>query len=175
MRIISGTHRGLKIQAPAKLPVRPTTDMAKEALFNIIEQKYSIDETEVLDLFAGTGNITLEFLSRGVRNITSVDKHQGCVSFIQEMCKKLNFESQILRADVFKFLKTCYHKYDIIFADPPYDLINIPEIIHWVQENKLLNTNGILIVEHSSLQNLSTYKGFLEHRKYGSSTFSFFE
>ncbi len=175
MRIISGTHRGLKIQAPAKLPVRPTTDMAKEALFNIIEQKYNIDEIEVLDLFAGTGNISLEFLSRGVQAITSVDRYQGCVSFIQEMCKKLNFNPNIIRGDVFKFLKTCHYRYDLIFADPPYDLINIPEIIHWVQENKLLKENGILIIEHSSLQNLSSYKGFLESRKYGSSTFSFFE
>ena len=85
MRIISGSHRGLKLQAPAKLPVRPTTDMAKEALFNIIEQKVNIDEISVLDLFAGTGNISLEFSSRGVKELTSIDRHADCVRFIQEI------------------------------------------------------------------------------------------
>jgi len=175
MRIISGSHRGLKLQAPAKLPVRPTTDMAKEALFNIIEQRVNIDEISVLDLFAGTGNISFEFLSRGVKEITSIDQHAGCVKFIQETNQKLKFQSHILRADVFKYLKTCVHKYDLIFADPPYDLPNIPEIIHWVKENSILNNGGILIIEHASLQNLSSYSGFVEARKYGTSTFSFFE
>lgn len=175
MRIISGSHRGLKLQAPAKLPVRPTTDMAKEALFNIIEQKVNIDEISVLDLFAGTGNISFEFSSRGVKEITSVDRHAGCVKYIEEINQKLKFQSTIIRADVFKYLKTCVHKYDLIFADPPYDLPNIPEIIHWVQENSILKENGFLVIEHASLQNLSSYKGFVEARKYGTSTFSFFE
>ena len=175
MRIISGSHRGLKLQAPAKLPVRPTTDMAKEALFNIIEQKVNIDEISVLDLFAGTGNISLEFSSRGVKELTSIDRHADCVRFIQEMNTKLKFTSNLLRADVFKYLKTCVYKYDLIFADPPYDLPNIPEIIRLVKENNLLNVGGFLIIEHASMQNLSSYKGYVESRKYGSSTFSFFE
>lgn len=175
MRIISGSHRGLKLQAPAKLPVRPTTDMAKEALFNIIEQKVNIDEISVLDLFAGTGNISLEFSSRGVKELTSIDRHADCVRFIQEMNTKLKFSSNLLRADVFKYLKTCVYKYDLIFADPPYDLPNIPEIIRLVKENNLLNDGGFLIIEHASMQNLSSYKGYVESRKYGSSTFSFFE
>jgi 16S rRNA (guanine(966)-N(2))-methyltransferase RsmD len=175
MRIISGSHRGLKLQAPAKLPVRPTTDMAKEALFNIIEQKVNIDEISVLDLFAGTGNISLEFSSRGVKELTSIDRHADCVRYIQEMNTKLKFTSNLLRADVFKYLKTCVYKYDLIFADPPYDLPNIPDIIRLVKENNLLNDGGFLIIEHASMQNLSSYKGYLESRKYGSSTFSFFE
>lgn len=175
MRIISGSHRGLKLQAPAKLPVRPTTDMAKEALFNIIEQKVNIDEISVLDLFAGTGNISLEFSSRGVKELTSIDRHADCVRFIQEMNTKLKFTSNLLRADVFKYLKTCVYKYDLIFADPPYDLPNIPDIIRLVKENNLLNDGGFLIIEHASMQNLSSYKGYVESRKYGSSTFSFFE
>ncbi len=175
MRIISGSHRGLKLQAPAKLPVRPTTDMAKEALFNIIEQKVNIDEISVLDLFAGTGNISLEFSSRGVKDLTSIDRHADCVRFIQEMNTKLKFTSNLLRADVFKYLKTCVYKYDLIFADPPYDLPNIPDIIRLVKENNLLNVGGFLIIEHASMQNLSSYKGYVESRKYGSSTFSFFE
>jgi 16S rRNA (guanine966-N2)-methyltransferase len=174
MRIISGAHRGLKISAPAKLPVRPTTDMAKEALFNIIEQKYRIEELEVLDLFAGTGNISYEFSSRGVKKLTSVDRNYDCVKFIQETNQKLNFKSEIIKADVFKFLKKSIQKYDLIFADPPYDLPNIPEVWHWVQTNSLLNPNGMLIIEHASMQNLSSYKGFIESRKYGNSTFSFF-
>ena len=175
MRIISGSHRGLKLQAPAKLPVRPTTDMAKEALFNIIEQKVNIDEISVLDLFAGTGNISLEFSSRGVKELTSIDRHADCVRFIQEMNTKLKFTSNLLRADVFKYLKTCVYKYDLIFADPPYDLTNIPDIIRLVKENNLLKVGGFLIIEHASMQNLSSYKGYVESRKYGSSTFSFFE
>ena len=175
MRIISGSHRGLKLQAPAKLPVRPTTDMAKEALFNIIEQKVNIDEISVLDLFAGTGNISLEFSSRGVKELTSIDRHADFVRFIQEMNTKLKFTSNLLRADVFKYLKTCVYKYDLIFADPPYDLPNIPDIIRLVKENNLLNVGGFLIIEHASMQNLSSYKGYVESRKYGSSTFSFFE
>jgi 16S rRNA (guanine(966)-N(2))-methyltransferase RsmD len=175
MRIISGSHRGLKLQAPAKLPVRPTTDMAKEALFNIIEQKVNIDEISVLDLFAGTGNISLEFSSRGVKELTSIDRHADCVRYIQEMNTKLKFTSNLLRADVFKYLKTCVYKYDLIFADPPYDLPNIPDIIRLVKENNLLNDGGFLIIEHASMQNLSSYKGYVESRKYGSSTFSFFE
>jgi 16S rRNA (guanine(966)-N(2))-methyltransferase RsmD len=175
MRIISGSHRGLKLQAPAKLPVRSTTDMAKEALFNIIEQKVNIDEISVLDLFAGTGNISLEFSSRGVKELTSIDRHADCVRYIQEMNTKLKFTSNLLRADVFKYLKTCVYKYDLIFADPPYDLPNIPDIIRLVKENNLLNDGGFLIIEHASMQNLSSYKGYVESRKYGSSTFSFFE
>jgi 16S rRNA (guanine(966)-N(2))-methyltransferase RsmD len=175
MRIISGSHRGLKLQAPAKLPVRPTTDMAKEALFNIIEQKVNIDEISVLDLFAGTGNISLEFSSRGVKELTSIDRHADCVRYILEMNTKLKFTSNLLRADVFKYLKTCVYKYDLIFADPPYDLPNIPDIIRLVKENNLLNDGGFLIIEHASMQNLSSYKGYVESRKYGSSTFSFFE
>ncbi len=175
MRIISGSHRGLKLVAPAKLPVRPTTDMAKEALFNIIEQKVNMDEVDVLDLFAGTGNISFEFSSRGVKNITSVDRNADCIKFILETNTKLKFESNVVRADVFKYLKTCTQKFDLIFADPPYDLPNIPEIIMWVKDNALLKEDGFLVIEHASLQNLSSYKGFIESRKYGSSTFSFFE
>lgn len=175
MRIISGSHRGLKILAPAKLPVRPTTDMAKEALFNIIERKYAIDELDVLDLFAGTGNISFEFSSRGVKKITSVDRSIDCVKFIQETNIKLSFSAELIRSDVFKYLKNSHQKYDLIFADPPYDLPNIPEVIHWVQTNHLLNENGMLVIEHASMQNLSSYKGFIESRKYGNSTFSFFQ
>ncbi len=175
MRIISGAHRGLKILAPSKLPVRPTTDMAKEALFNIVEQRFEIEELEVLDLFAGTGNISFEFSSRGVKKITSVDRSFDCIKFIQETNKKLNFIAEVIKADVFKFLKNEDQKYDLIFADPPYDLPNIPEVIHWVQTNDLLNENGLLIIEHASMQNLSSYKGFIESRKYGNSTFSLFK
>jgi 16S rRNA (guanine(966)-N(2))-methyltransferase RsmD len=175
MRIISGAHRGLKINAPSKLPVRPTTDMAKEALFNILEKKYNLSSLSVLDLFAGTGNISYEFLSRGVNKLRAVDRSYDCVKFIQETNKKLNFEAEVIKADVFKFLKNEQEKYDLIFADPPYDLNNIPEIIHWVQTNQLLNEKGLLVIEHASMQNLSSYKGFVESRKYGNSTFSFFQ
>ncbi|HRP58721.1 MAG TPA: RsmD family RNA methyltransferase, partial [Vicingus sp.] len=105
MRIISGIHKGKAIQAPKNLPVRPTTDFAKEALFNIIENNFEIDELDVLDLFAGTGNITYEFASRGAKTVTSIDQNSNCYNFIKRTTKELNFDSvQVFRADVFKFL-----------------------------------------------------------------------
>ncbi len=174
MRIISGSHKGLRIQAPAKLPVRPTTDIAKEALFNILQHSIDFYEMNLLDLFAGTGNISYEFASRGCSSILAVDKHPACVDFIKETSKKLNFQIDVVRADVFKYLESAYEKYDLIFADPPYDLNRIPEIAERVLKNNLLKEEGMLIIEHASVQQLNHVPGFVEDRKYGYSTFSFF-
>ena len=174
MRIISGSHKGLRIQAPAKLPVRPTTDQAKEALFNILQHSLDFYEMNLLDLFSGTGNISYEFASRGCTAITAVDKHPACVQFIKETSKKLNFQIDVVRADVFKYLESAYEKFDLIFADPPYDLNRIPEIAERVLKNNLLKEDGLLVIEHASVQQLNYIAGFVEDRKYGSSTFSFF-
>lgn len=176
MRIISGKYKSRRITAPRKLPVRPTTDMAKEALFNILNNQYYFDEIAVLDLFAGTGNISYEFASRGVTKITAVDAHFGCVQFIDKIAKELDFKISAFKSDVFSYLEKTKVKSDIIFADPPYDMPiedfeRIPEFIF---KNNLLLESGILIIEHAKKTDLSHMNHFSNKRKYGGSAFSFF-
>lgn len=175
MRIVGGKLKGLQFHAPAKLPVRPTTDMAKEALFNILLNSYDFDECKVLDLFTGTGNISIEFASREVGNITSVDKHPGCVAWLKTVKDKHQLAIDIRKADAFKFLEQSSEKYDIIFADPPYDLPNIPLLPQLVAKHQLLKENGVLVVEHPSMLKLDQQPGYVETRKYGYSSFSFFK
>lgn len=177
MRIVSGVHKGRKIIAPKRLPVRPTTDMAKESLFNILNNHYYFDEISVLDLFAGTGNISYEFASRGVENIISVDKDFGCTKFINETSEMLDMTIQVIKSDVFKYLKSTKSKHTIIFADPPYnfDLEMFSKIPNLVFENELLEENGVLIVEHSKHTNLSEIKNFSYSKSYGGNMFSFFK
>ena len=177
MRIISGTHKGRRIIAPAKLPVRPTTDVAKEALFNILNNYYHISSISVLDLFSGTGNISYEFAARGAENITAVDANYDCVKFIKKTSAELDFPITTIKSDVFKYLERAPVKADIIFADPPYDLEKdqFSKIAELVFENELLLEDGQLILEHSKHTDLSDLEHFRESRKYGSSVFSFFE
>ncbi|NNE02971.1 MAG: methyltransferase domain-containing protein [Eudoraea sp.] len=177
MRIISGIHKGKRIVAPKKLPVRPTTDMAKEALFNILNNQYHFEDLSVLDLFAGTGNISFEFASRGTKDIYCIDSNAGCVRFIETISSQLELGIKVRKMDVFKFLEQTNSTFDVIFADPPYDLsVDLFSKIHQlVFENKLLNPNGTLILEHSKRMDLSELTNFVSKRKYGSSVFSFFE
>ncbi len=177
MRIVSGKHKGRRISAPKNLPVRPTTDMAKEALFNILNNNVYFDELKVLDLFAGTGNISYEFASRGTHQISAVDANSGCVRFISKTARELNMEISVVKSDVFKFLKKVNTPWDIIFADPPYGLSveefgSLPEMVF---KNKLLYPEGMLIIEHSERMNLSSMPHFKEMRKYGGCIFSFFQ
>jgi 16S rRNA (guanine(966)-N(2))-methyltransferase RsmD len=179
MRIISGKFRGKKLRAPKTLPVRPTTDMAKESLFNILNNYYYFDGVKVLDLFAGTGNVSLEFASRGSEDVTAVDLDAGCVKFIKQMQGELKLEEgfTVVQEDVFKYLKKTKAKSNLIFADPPYafdqeEFESIPKIIF---ERELLEEGGMLIVEHFSKMDLSHLENFSFKRKYGSSVFSFFE
>ncbi len=176
MRIISGTNKGKRLIAPAKLPVRPTTDMAKEALFNILNNRYQFSGLQVLDLFSGTGNIAYEFASRGATSITAVDGHFECVKFIKKTSADLAFPINVIKSDVFKFLEKTFLKADIIFADPPYDFAfnDFSKIPYLIFENKFLSENGSLIIEHSKQTDLSTLEHFVEARRYGSSVFSFF-
>lgn len=163
------------MNAPASLPVRPTTDMAKEALFNILYNTYDFDSCQVLDLFCGTGNISIEFASRFIKQVTAVDKHSGCIYWVQSVVDKYKLnEITLKKADVFKFLETHNQSYQIIFADPPYDLPTIPLIPQLVAKNKLLTENGLLVVEHPSLLKLNDQPGYTETRRYGNSSFSFF-
>ena len=175
MRIIGGTHKGQTIKVPKDLPVRPTTDFAKEGLFNILTNKVDFEEITVLDLFSGTGHISLEFASRGSKEIVAVDKHFKCAGFLRSISKELHFNINAIKSDVFDFLKKSTAKYDLIFADPPYDLIEIPDIHKFVFENKLLNENGLLIIEHGPKTKLEDLAGFTQQRKYGNVNFSFFE
>lgn len=161
--------------APHSLPVRPTTDFAKTGLFNILSNHYELETLYVLDLFAGTGNITYEFLSRGAAYVCAVDSHPECYKFIFDTVNKLHFDNcTVMRKDVFKFLDSCIDTYDIIFADPPYDLKNKAEIISLVYSKHLLKQEGKLIIEHSANDDLSQQPGFESFRKYGHVAFSFF-
>ena len=157
MRIISGKNKGKQLIAPNKLPVRPTTDFAKEALFNILNNYYYFEELSVLDLFAGTGNISYEFASRGCPSVLSVDNHNGCVQFINKIARELVYPITALKADVYQYLKRTTQQFDVIFA------------------RDFLNENGTLIIEHSSKTDLSEQPFFSQAKKYGGSVFSFFE
>lgn len=177
MRIISGLHKGRRIIAPKKLPARPTTDIAKEALFNIISNHYEFESIDVLDLFSGTGNISYEFSSRGANSIHCVDQNKNCTKFITNTAFKLNMAIQINCNDVFKYLKTNYNKYDIIFADPPYDIVQteLEKLVNLIINNRLIKKDGVCIIEHSKHKSMSKMKNFIELRTYGGSCFSFFK
>ena len=176
MRIISGKYKGKRIDAPRKLPVRPTTDMAKEALFSILNNRYYFEDLSVLDLFAGIGSISLEFASRGTKNITAVDSHARCVSFLSATSKSLDAGIQCLKSDAHTFLRKTSAKYDLIFADPPYELEKkeFEKLVEIAFERELLLDDGIVILEHSTRMKLNDLPYFEETRKYGGSSFSFF-
>ena len=176
MRIISGQFKSRRIIAPKHLPVRPTTDRAKEALFNILYHQYDLMDLKVLDLFAGIGSITFEFASRGTTQITAVDQNIGCTSFMSSTAEQLGIEIDIRTQDVLNYLETSKETYDIVFADPPYDL-SVEEfnaIIDLVFEYNHLDENGLFIVEHSVHTDLSPHPFFDTKRVYGHSVFSWF-
>jgi 16S rRNA (guanine966-N2)-methyltransferase len=176
VRIISGTHKSILIQPPQGLPVRPTTDRAKESLFNIIENNFDIENSVVLDLFSGTGNIAYEFASRGAASITAVDMNEKCISFIKATKQKLKLDAlSVVKKDAFAFLKSATTTYDIIFADAPYAHKQILDLPRIVSEKKMLNTQGWLIVEHETMLELNDEPGFFDKRVYGQSAFSFFK
>lgn len=177
MRIVSGKYKSKRISAPKNLPVRPTTDMAKESLFNILNNLYYFDAISVLDLFAGTGNISYEFASRGTETITAVDANFGCIKFINQTAKELNCDINTFKSDVYKFLEKTPLKSDVIFADPPYDFeeTQFLKIADLVFERELLNEDGILIIEHSKHTDLTSHPKHSYDKRYGGNVFSFFE
>jgi 16S rRNA (guanine966-N2)-methyltransferase len=180
MRIISGSFRGKKITAPSNLPVRPTTDFAKEALFNVLNNHFHFDEVSVLDLFAGIGSISWEFASRGSQRIVSVDQDPGCVKFLTETTKTLKVEDRvsIVRNDVFQFLKrNTYGSFDVVFADPPFAFgqEEYDKLVELIKENNWLKEGGELIVEHSNPIKFEEHPNLLQTRKYGNVQFSFFD
>ncbi len=177
MRIISGKYKGRRLKAPKNLPVRPTTDMAKESLFNILNNLYYFDNISVLDLFAGTGNISFEFASRGTQQIFSVDANYNCIKYINEIAKEFSMDITTFKSDVYKFLENASFKVDVVFADPPYNFEEnkFLAIIDTVFQKQLLNTEGVLVIEHSKHTDLSSHKMFSYSKRYGGNMFSFFE
>ena len=177
MRIISGKYKGRRISPPKGLPVRPTTDMSKEALFNVLNNHFSFEGLKILDLFSGTGNISYEFASRGSTPITSVDADFGCVKFIKQVAAEYDFNIAATKSDVFSFLEKNKTSYDIIFADPPYalDQKTFEKIVLLIFEKELLNDDGMMVIEHSKYTKLDHMINFSFQKSYGGSIFSFFE
>ncbi|MHC5354147.1 RsmD family RNA methyltransferase [Myroides sp. LJL115] len=177
MRIISGKLKGRRIITPKNLPVRPTTDMSKEALFSILNHHFNLTQLTVLDLFAGTGNISYEFASRGVEQIISVDQDYGCINFIKKTAKEFDLNITAFKSDVFKFVEKHQQSYDIVFADPPYDFTQeqFEKIVKDVLATPLIEEDGMLIIEHSKFTKLEHLEHFSFSKNYGGSVFSFFE
>ena len=176
MRIISGKYRGRTIVPPRNLRARPTTDFAKENLFNVLTNIVDFEELDVLDLFSGTGSISYEFASRDARSVTSVEVNSVHHNFIRQTARELKFENfYAVKANVFLYLKSCSKKFDLIFSDAPYDLEGSEEVIKLVLERDLLNDDGILIFEHSKDQNFKCHPNLWQTRSYGSVQFSFFK
>lgn len=175
MRIVSGTYKGRRFSPPKNFKARPTTDYAKENLFNILNNEVYFDQIEVLDLFAGTGSISFEFASRGCEHIDTVELNQAHVNFIHKVKNELNINAiRVIRGDAFKYIEKTYKKYDVIFADPPYEMKNIETIPESVFNNKILNPGGWLIFEHSGRITLPNNHNLKETRKYGSVNFSIY-
>ncbi|MEX1189334.1 MAG: 16S rRNA (guanine(966)-N(2))-methyltransferase RsmD [Bacteroidia bacterium] len=175
MRIISGKWRGKQIQAPEKLPARPTTDRAKESLFNWLQFRIDFDGISVLELFSGTGNISYEFISRGADLVVAIDENHYCVRFIDKTFKALQADSaEVMQMEVLAALKMMSRDFDIVFADPPYDFQHYDELISLVMGNKLVKEDGWFILEHAAEFNPSSHEGFYETRKYGKVHFSYF-
>ena len=175
MRIITGKYKGRHFDIPRTFKARPTTDFAKENIFNVLVQYIDFEGATALDLFSGTGSISLELLSRGCSQVVSVEMDRDHHRFIQDCLKKLGTDSCVpLRGDVFRFIKSCKHGFDFIFADPPYALKELSSIPSLIFEKGLLKEGGIFVLEHGKDQDFSDDPHFVEHRSYGSVNFSIF-
>ena len=175
MRIITGIYKGRHFDIPRSFKARPTTDFAKENIFNVLTQYVDFDGAEALDLFSGTGSISLELVSRGCQTVVSVEMDRDHHRFIQECLKKLNTKACIpIRGDVFRFVKSCRQQFDFIFADPPYALKELPQIPDLVLQKGILKEDGIFVFEHGKDHDFSEHPNFIEHRQYGSVNFTLF-
>lgn len=176
MRIITGIYKGRHFDVPHNFKARPTTDFAKENLFNVLNGYLDFEESPVaLDLFAGTGSITIELLSRGCGRVVSVERDAQHFKFIRQVVDALKAPNcTLLRADVFRFLNKCNETFDFIFADPPYALNNLATLPDLVFGHRLLKKNGLFVLEHGKTDNFTAHPRFVERRAYGSVNFSFF-
>jgi 16S rRNA (guanine966-N2)-methyltransferase len=177
MRIISGKYGGRRINPPHNMPyTRPTTDIAKEGLFNILQNRVQIDGARTLDLFGGTGCISYELASRGASNLTIVEKDPQMLGFIKKNIEMLKMEDvQLLQMDVFQYLSTCKNQYDIIFAGPPYALNTIDQLPKIIVEQNIISPEGYFILEHTPRNDYKKFPGYSFERNYGTTIFSFFE
>lgn len=176
MRIISGEHGRRRINPPANMPhTRPTTDIAKEGLFNIISNNLDIEELKTLDLFGGTGSISYELASRGAKDLTVVEKDVKMYEFIRKTAIELKLENfNVVKVDVFKFIEQCTDKFDFIFAGPPYALGNIDELPRLIFDKQLLNNNGWFVLEHTPRNDYKKFPFYATERNYGTTVFSIF-
>ena len=176
MRIISGTYRGKQIHPPKNFKARPTTDFAKESLFNILLNTYDMEDLDVLDLFAGTGSISYEFASRGARSVVAIESEHAHFNFIRTSCRDLEMDLvDVIRGDVFRYLKKPYQSFDIIFADPPYDHPQLATLPDMIFNTEILARGGTFILEHPGSYSFTSHNHFNDHRKYGGVNFSFFK
>lgn len=177
MRVISGIYKRRRFDVPRSFKARPTTDFAKENLFNVLSNHLDFEEggVEALDLFAGTGSISLELLSRGCTQVVSVEKDREHYAFICKVMQELKAVNWLpVRADVFKFVKSTHRCFDLVFADPPYELKNLETLPDLVLGNGLLKPGGLFVLEHGKKNHFEAHPCFIEHRSYGSVNFSFF-
>ena len=176
MRIISGQFKGRRLQVPTNITARPTTDFAKEGLFNLLNNRIDFEGIDVLDLFAGTGSIGIEFISRDAKSVISVEQNERHSAFIRKVCGELKITNlSLIKTDVFKFIDTCHSQFDMIFADPPYELEQLAQIPDLIFNKKLLKEEGLFVLEHSSKNNFEQHPHFVDHRNYGNVNFSFFQ
>jgi len=176
MRIISGIYGGRRLSPPKNITARPTTDFAKESLFNLLNNRLDFEGIDMLDLFAGTGGIGIECVSRGARSVTAVEIAHVQQNWIISCCRQLGIRNlSVIRGDVFKFLNACHTKYDLIFADPPYALEQLPTLPDVVLERDILKENGWLVIEHGKDTDFTSHPRHIETRTYGSVHFSFFQ
>ena len=177
MRIITGKYKGRHFEIPRSFKARPTTDFAKENIFNVLTAYVDFEGATALDLFSGTGSIALELVSRGCGQVVSVELDRDHHRFIRQCADKLGLESsslQCIRGDVFRFLKSCRQQFDLIFADPPYALKELPTIPDLVMEKNIMTPGGVFVFEHGKDHEFSSHPCFVEHRSYGSVNFSLF-
>ena len=176
MRIISGTYGGRRLSPPKNITARPTTDFAKESLFNLLNNRMDLEGIDMLDLFAGTGGIGIECVSRGAREVTAVEIAHVQQNWIIACCKQLGIRNlSVIRGDVFKFLNACRTKYDLIFADPPYALDSLPALPDSILSQGILKPEGWLVIEHGKDTDFTSHPNHVETRTYGSVHFSFFQ
>ena len=175
MRVITGKYKGRHFDVPRSFKARPTTDMAKENLFNVLRAYVDFEECHALDLFAGTGSITLEFLSRGCPRVVAVEMERSHYLFIAQVLRKLNDPAaQLLQGDALRYIARSSESFDLVFADPPYALPELPELPDRVLQSKLLKPQAIFVLEHGKTNDFSQHPNFIAHRSYGSVNFSFF-
>ena len=176
MRIISGQFKGRRLQVPSNITARPTTDFAKEGLFNLLNNRIDFEGIDVLDLFAGTGSISIEFVSRDCKSVISIELNERHNAFIRKVCTELRITNlSLIKTDVFKFIDSCHTQFDMIFADPPYELVKLAQIPDLIFSKKLLKEDGLFVLEHSSKNNFDQHPHFVDHRNYGNVNFSFFQ